>query len=102
MRGRLNPNLTSQIRRLLSKQHTPLVDVRSSSVAGRGVFARFPLPIDTAVALYPGVFTPSHPQYLAAIPEESIFSVTDLYLANTISPSGIKMEDNAYVCRFKI
>jgi hypothetical protein len=105
MRTVLELHLTG-IRSLLSVVHTPRVEIKLSSIAtGYGVFARTPLMAGQVVCLYPGVYTP--PPYYAThfgrygwrmvgeedasiLPEES-------YLANRISPSGLPVEENAYI-----
>ena len=97
--------LAEAIARLLSKNHDPLVEVRTSSVAdvaaGRGVFATTRLEQDVAVALYPGVYTPPLPRHLSAIPSSSSSSSLDdttaVYLGNRTSPSGLAVEENAYL-----
>lgn len=88
--------LQKEIRLLLRRSATPRVRVASSKVmgAGRGVFTNSAVSRDTALCLYPGVFTPGLP-------------LTDLddtvhYLGKDSLPSGVyPPEINAYIFNLK-
>ena len=86
-----------KIRNLLVKGHSPFIESGPSTIAGRGIFALTTIPKHEVVALYPGIYTPPLPHFLEMPVGDSNFPVADLYLANKISPSGIHVEENAYI-----
>lgn len=97
---RILPALAHKIKNLLYKSHIPCIEVRPSLVAGSGVFAVRDVEKDEVVALYPGIYTPPHPNVgslftSSVLPGEDDFS--EMYLANIISPTGKAMEDCAYI-----
>ena len=49
------------------------------------------------VALYPGIYTPPLPHFFEMSVDDSHVPIADLDLANTISPCGIHVEENAYI-----
>lgn len=85
-------SLLSDVRYLIHRHHSPLVEIRPSFIpnAGQGVFVnKRPIEKGRVVCLYPGIYTPGLPKHIAEY-EESV------YMANEVPPSG-DMENNAYI-----
>jgi hypothetical protein len=99
MLNHVGANAIKQVRNLLTRSHTPRINVQRSEIAGagKGVYLNETgttggLGKDQRVlCLYPGVYTPGLPSY-ASSPEK-----WGHYLANDLPPSGISFEDNAYI-----
>ena len=106
----LTPHLVHQIRAMVACQkphttqggqaprtalHPPMIQVRPSSItgAGSGVFASQPIPMDTLVTLYPGIYTPPLPAFTAGTDDEYLY----YYLADRTTPSGLAPEVNPYI-----
>lgn len=92
------------IRNLLTKAHIPLVKSGPSLIAGRGVFALTNIEPNHVVALYPGIYTPPHPQLFMnmSISDDYYHADEELLLlttsnTNLVSPSGMHVEQNAYI-----
>jgi hypothetical protein len=92
--------LPHKIRQLLTKTHTPFVQSGPSLIAGKGVFALTTIEKDQVVALYPGIYTPPLPRFLATPLDDC--SVMSYYLANKVSPTGSAVEENAYILNLQL
>lgn len=86
-------SLLKDVRYLLHRHHSPLVEVRNSYMpyAGNGVFVKRPIEKGRVLCLYPGIYTPGLPN-----------AVESEYLARTTPPSGGAIEDNAYILNLQI
>ena len=97
-----NSSILLKVRNLLVKDHAPFVKEGPSTIAGRGVFATTTIPKDQVVALYPRIYSPPLPHFLQMPFDDSVIPTTELYLANKISPAGIRVEDNAYILNLPV
>lgn len=90
-------SLISDVRYLIHRHHSPLVEVRPSYIpnAGIGVFVKRPIEKDRVVCLYPGIYTPGIPKYAAE-------SVETVNLADKEPPSGGDIESNPYILNLNI
>ena len=73
----------------------PTIHVRPSSIpcAGFGVFAGQPIPVNTLVTLYPGIYTPPLPAFVAGMDDDNMYH----YLADRVTPSGLEPDMNPYI-----
>jgi len=99
MNLRSTRSFAQQVRCLLSKSHTPLVEVRSSSIsgAGKGLFAARPLSQGEVVCLYPGVYSMGFPFPVLPNAIDSEY----VYLGTKTTPSGVIPEDNTFILNVK-
>ena len=99
---RLSQAFYQEIRTLLEGIRPPRVSVSRSGIVsdtdvGEGVFVTsqdtIHHPPSVPLCLYPGVYTPGLPPLLAMADDDSMIT----YLGNTVPPSGIDNDHNAYI-----
>lgn len=86
-------SIAKEIQILLRKSHKPRVRVERSTIpgAGAGVYAQQPLLTGQVACVYPGVYTPPLPN------SPVVDGVEYVYLADQRTPSGLLVEENAYI-----